>query len=488
MRHVYVVILLLWAASCGPAVRVEDDGGGRADGPGPIADGPMSVVDGGNPYGDADVTTDGGCIDNACANPVADGCGAAELCGMNADGDGLDNDCDGQVDEGCGCVPGAVHACFLGPPGRRNVGACVDGTQTCTGSSELGSWGPCRGGISPTTEACDSQDNNCNGCADDDPSCCVVELRCPGPGDLPEAAPFVDYVIDGALFYGGAVTSWAWTVTGGPCDQLLAATSGSVSYQLAGATTSVLHFRPTLSGDYTITVTMTLPDGTVYTCTFVVHVRGPGLRVELCWDTTGSTDIDLHLHRPGSTTDFFDTGGGGATSPDDCYYANCSASDWLFPGAAQPDWGYPRSPLAECVGGPEGATWMTVGNCANPRLDIDNIRTVGKPENINVDNPRDGETFRVLVHFYSGAVTTHPMVNVYCGGTLLGTYGAAPDLVGGFDSGPYGHTGPMWRVVDATTLVDAAGTTTGCNLAALHPPGLMSGYWVVNDSHLYSPP
>ena len=42
--------------------------------------------------------------------------------------------------------------------------------------------------------------------------------------------------------------------------------------------------------------------------------------------------------------------------------------------AATPaNWGYANSPLAECVGGPEGLQWMNLGFCRNPRLDLDSI-------------------------------------------------------------------------------------------------------------------
>ena len=106
--------------------------------------------------------------------------------------------------------------------------------QTCEGSGEFVHWGPCEGGITPGSDACDTQDNDCNGCADDNPLCCEVILACPGPGDLPEAQPFMPYVIDGTMFYGGTASSWSWTVVGGPCDTLL----GTPSYDLSGASTS----------------------------------------------------------------------------------------------------------------------------------------------------------------------------------------------------------------------------------------------------------
>jgi hypothetical protein len=485
-----LAVLALTGAGCGPTSLMgeQPDGGAGAHdgaaGDGPAGDAPVTPADGATLH-DAAPRPDN-CVATVCPQPVDDGCGSFEICG-----DGLDNDCNGAVDDGCGCVPGAVQPCFLGPPGRRNVGACVDGTQRCEGSGEFGNWGACTGGIWPAAnETCDSLDNDCNGCADDDPACCEVTLACPGPNDLPEAAPFTDYVIDGTQFFAGAAASWSWTVVGGPCDQLLLTTAGKTSYTLGGASTSAVTFHPTLSGDYTFTMTVVTLGGETLSCTFIVHVRGPGFRTELCWDTTGKADIDLHVHRPGTTTPWFTnslTGDTEDVNNDDCYYMNCRALNF-WPSAAGPDWGYAWTALDECKGAPGGVTWSLAGHCHNPRLDIDNIKEAGRPENINVDNPREGDTFRVMVHYFGGGLlgtpVTHPMVNVYCGGRLLATYGASPDVVNGFDKGSGFGEGLMWRVVDVTTHV-GGGVTTGCDLAPLHPPGTSAGYWVTDGDRSY---
>ncbi|MEK6606728.1 MAG: hypothetical protein AABZ30_03620 [Myxococcota bacterium] len=496
------LLLVSLTAACAETLFRDDhgagDGGGGAgeagvradavamrDASSPIPADLGSVEAGVSVYGDADIVGDGAVCEEigACGAPVDDGCdvGGVEEC------NGSDDDCDGDVDETCPCAAGDVQACFLGPPGRRGVGACVDGQQTCLGM-KFPEWGDCVGGLWPSGEVCDGIDNNCSGCVDDDPECCEVPLACPDSDDLPEAAPFDDYTIDGTAFYGGDAASWSWTVVGGPCDQLLDATSGETSYTLTGAASDTLTIHFTLSGSYTVTMTAVAPDGTEYTCTFVVHVAGPGLRVELCWDTTGAADIDLHVHRPGTTggaSNWF-VDGGDAINNDDCYYANCTAADYFggFFGVDGAEWGYADSPLAECSGAPDGATWTAIGSCHNPRLDLDNIGTPGAPENVNVDAPEDGAAYRVMVHYYGGGVTTHPMVNVYCGGFLLGTYGAAPDLVSGFEDGGGFDAGVMWRVVDAVPDVDAGGTTTGCTLTPLvDPEG--AGYWVTVDDHSY---
>jgi hypothetical protein len=423
-------------------------------------------------YPDAEPYDDGGSCSNwQCANPEPSGCNppTTEVCG-----DGSDNDCDGEVDELCGCQPGSVQACFRGPPGHRGIGACVDGSQTCEGSGEFATWGPCEGGIAPNSEACDTQDNDCNGCVDDNPACCVVDLACPGPGSMPDGLPYQPYVINGATFYSGTVTTWAWDVTGGPCDQLFVSQGHNPSFTLAGQTTSQLTINPTLSGDYTVHVVMTLPDGSTRECTFIIHIGGPGLRVELCWDTTGSTDIDLHTHKSGTTTPWFDNAAG-TINPDDCYYMNCYNGATFYTA----NWGYANTPQAQCPPG-----WPAAG-CTNPRLDLDNIGTIGKPENINVDVPVNNTPYRVMVHYYGGSdITTHPLVNIYCGGHLKATYGQAPDLVPNFNHGDGYDLGLMWRVVDVTPQVTGT-TTTDCGLDPLHPPGMTSGFYVTNNNDAY---
>jgi hypothetical protein len=283
----------------------------------------------------------------------------------------------------------------------------------------------------------------------------------------------------GSAFYPNPARAWQWRVEGGPCDQLLFATSMHVSYTVMGAGTDPrltpsqnLTFNPTLSGDYTVTLTVTQMDGTTFTCTFVVHIRAPGFRVELCWDRTGQTDLDLWVHRPGNTTAW--TSGGGLFGPMlanvTCGWSNCR-------NAVSPSlgWGYATTPGGACRE-PMG------GNCNNPRLDIDNISTPGIPENINIDDPNAGDVFRVAVNFYgqsSGSGAVHPMVNIYCGGALQATYGGA--MVGGtlYGSSPISGfmtpgqdgTGSLWRVVDVTMATPttctrremvATGTTNPC--------------------------
>ena len=543
MLHRKIILAsLVLVASCGPdttgrrgggghdlAGTGNGDGGGNGDdGGGEGNDLSMSMpadllqLDGppGMAYDDLGKSDSGACPMGqngaGCANPIANnaGCGGVELCGANGTGNGLDDNCDGRVDEGCGCTPGAVEKCFLGPPGKRGVGACTDGTQTCFGA-EFGAWGPCQGSIGPQPESCDKLDNDCNGCADDG-LCCGSVLDCPGPGDprIAPAQPYTDVALKGELFFFGAAQSWSWTVVGGPCDQLFSTTTGSPpvqSFTLTGANMqdATVHF--TLSGDYTITMTVVGTDGNTYTCTWVQHVIGPGVRFELCWDHTGPSpngaDLDLHVHRSGTTTDWFSDGVSGAASIDDCDYSDCNPDSYafcappIFP-CTTPNWGYTASNIMMCSGAPataSGNTWTaTSGNCPNPRQDVDNIDTLGRPENTNIDNPKNNDSFRAMVHYYgqdgsssSKALTVHPIVNIYCNGTLKASYGQSPNQLTGFTQGfgyPDSTTSPpnqaqLWRVADVKW--STAGATPDCTVTAIHPPATMSGYYVTNSGITY---
>jgi hypothetical protein len=90
-----------------------------------------------------------------------------------------------------------------------------------------------------------------------------------------------------------------------------------------------------------------------------------------------------------------------------------------------------------------------------------------------------------MVQNFTGTAA-RPMVNIYCGGRLRATVGAAPDTLPSF-TGPSGATsvGAMWRALDVVTRVDAAGMTTGCDVTPLHPPGAATGFFVTRGDPSY---
>lgn len=400
--------------------------------------------------------------------------------------DGFDNDCDGVIDEGCACSIGDVQSCFRGPPGRVDIGACRRGTQRCaTDETGVPAWGRCAGSIEPRTETCDGLDNDCDGCVDERLDC-RNEGLCPSPDDprVSEGSPLSPYRLDGRDFYFGEALSWRWRVQGGICDEL---GSSLPSFTLDGASTQVATFTPRLSGAYRVTLAVETPDGP-FQCSWVIDVGGPGLRVEMCYPESSTQDLDLYMMRTETAGPWYleRVGGPGSPSftvnPDSCGWHNCEAQ--IRGDGPRADWGYESSPVEACLGGPQGDQWEALGFCANPRLDIDNnLREgTGLPENINVDQPRDGDRFRVMVQNWSG-LPAHPVVNVYCAGRLVSTFGAAPDRLEGFEMvGIQSDPNAMWRAADIEVRVDDAGETIGCAVSLPPRPDGEPGYDVTfND-------
>ena len=401
--------------------------------------------------------------------------------GTSGDCDGFDNDCDGTIDENCICKLGDVQPCFAGPPGRVSTGACDEGTQRCiTGPDGSLLWGECEGGRSPRPEVCDTLDNDCNGCVDE-VGTCIDGGSCPGPGDprTPDALPFTDYPLTGADFYSGPASAWSWTIQGGPCDGIVV---GRTSFTLTGANSQNAVFTPSLSGSYTVTLRVTTPTG-IFECTWVIHVVGPGIRIEMCYPESTTQDLDLMMMRTSTPRNWYGPlGDVFQPTTDACSWYNCEAT--LRGASSRANWGYGNSPIENCSGGPQGTQWSRLGYCANPRLDIDNNLSegTGVPENINVDNPNVGDGFRVMVHNFTGTIA-RPLVNVYCGGRLKATFGAAPDIVPAF-TGRGRQVGAMWRVTDILTTLAPDGTTD-CEITGLHPPGATTGYDVTYDDSRY---
>ncbi len=425
--------------------------GADADADPDVADGADADADGGPDEVEA-VEDDGGPEDaeevevDPCAPAT---CLTVELCGETTFGDGIDNDCDTEVDEGCTCGgAGTTLECFPGDPaicpaGQPCAGGCTRGVETCT---ELLIWSECVGAVGPEVERCDGLDNDCDTLYDEDIPGCDSPVICPS---TVLATPMNWVPLDGGSIFPGAYDSWTWQlfcpVTVDPCPAPENPTARDTQVFLIS------------SGTYRARATIVVGTNT-YTCEFAVVTQGDGLRVELNWDTRGSaagdTDVDLHLHQWGATSDFFD-------SPQDCYYGNCKASSCCWLGPPEVDWGLAHtSDLGACNAAPhgEGEEWASLGFCANPRLDVDVITcTTGvtdptsysfcAPENINVDNPPLYQPMRIMVNYYSEhsySGTTNATINVYCGGGLRATFGPQA-LIYGSSSG---SSNDNWLVAD----------------------------------------
>jgi MYXO-CTERM domain-containing protein len=76
--------------------------------------------------------------------------------------DGKDNNCDGVIDENCECQSGETRSCGV------DKGTCRTGTQRC----DNGRWSSsCEGGVLPTQEVCNGDDDDCDGQVDNGATC-----------------------------------------------------------------------------------------------------------------------------------------------------------------------------------------------------------------------------------------------------------------------------------------------------------------------------
>ncbi len=71
------------------------------------------------------------------------------------------------------CCPGRTRSCYSGPAGTAGVGICKTGTQTCLSD---GTWGACTGEVTPRSETCNGQDDDCNGQVDNGATCPGTDL------------------------------------------------------------------------------------------------------------------------------------------------------------------------------------------------------------------------------------------------------------------------------------------------------------------------
>jgi hypothetical protein len=74
-------------------------------------------------------------------------------------GNGEDDDCDDMIDETCECTGSETQPC------GSDVGACVQGVQTCQPD---GHFGDCEGDVGPISELCNGDDDDCDTMTDED--------------------------------------------------------------------------------------------------------------------------------------------------------------------------------------------------------------------------------------------------------------------------------------------------------------------------------
>ncbi len=456
-------------------------------------------------------------------------------------GNGFDDDCDGLVDEGCACPSnGVTKDCYLVPASQVSdisglpVGWCSNnakGSLDCSGG-EFAMWsGVCRGAQPPQlVDSCAAGDYNCDGLSGNNAAegcMCGNAVSCPTQSisTTPYPPPASIPAINGNAWIGDVAararaTNWSWTVIGGDCDNVLpnptyaiyTGTNSNTASRIGtrtGVSLDATQMPPRyvaqtnapliglrannvgngtaggqifpafgLSGDYIVQGEFTL-DGKTYACTQKVEVRAPGVRAELCWNTvgnasTGGNDIDLHFARlqgnDCATRGWARTCQNTNGSVQDCHYnpgSGCASG-------GDPKWGYADSPTTACLG------WSSkrMTNCANPRLDRDNVTCTRSetnptsasfcgPENINIDNPNNNDTFVVGVNHYEnkgGTSNAKPHVNLYCNGERVLSVGYNPAT--GQTSFPLLNTGGDDRTGDFWTVATIKANVTGGNLTS----------------------
>jgi hypothetical protein len=252
-----------------------------------------------------------------------------------------------------------------------------------------------------------------------------------------------------------------------------------------------------LSGDYIVQGEWDL-HGQHYVCTQKVQVRAPGLRAELCWDSvgggglsaSGGNDIDLHFAQqkykgaaPSCALKGWETTCALGATYEDCWYG--SESGCRDFSSAPPDWGYAASANSACIGWSSKRSGAGPQFCTNPRLDKDNITcdpTIDDPtnlnfcgpENINLDDPNNGDSFVAAVNHYAnhgGTSTAHTHVNLYCDGARVLSVGYNP--VTGQTSFPAlvtpgsDSTGDYWIAATITYHAGVGGNPATCDVAPI---------------------
>lgn len=248
-----------------------------------------------------------------------------------------------------------------------------------------------------------------------------VVVTCP---DDVTSRPFTTVSLEGrGVSRLGRPLTYRWTIERAPTTS---------TAQLSPTNQPATRFTFDVAGDWTYRLSAANDRGNAASCT--VQARSASeeaIRVELVWnlgrtcrscnDQGGGIDIDLHL-----ADDTRANGRWGPNAPSDaiCYYANCVCREGrgeLCPSGAQ--------------------EWAPPGAANNPQLDIDHIRDLPGPENINVLQAAPGARFAVGVHYFSGGEPTQTLVRVYCGGALV--FQSEPVTLAGNNGA---SDNPLWRV------------------------------------------
>lgn len=288
-----------------------------------------------------------------------------------------------------------------------------------------------------------------------------LQMRCELEGNDARVAgirPDELATLDAADFVVGNAQAYRWTLQKDDCDAVVK----NAEFKLSGANERVVTFQPSHPAFYHFTLEATDRRGRKASCQLEVPVEGVGMRVELCWDTSTTTDLDLFIHNPFDREPWLNPAAPGVVqglNNTTCNTSNAAAE--LRFEQSRVDWGFADSALGVC-NTPAFDGFLTGRRCPNPRAADDNNQAIatGTTERMQLDNPLAGQTFRVMVQNFSNQ-PARPHVFVYCGGQKAAAFDA-PAAPSDFVSPSPGAFGVMWRTTDITTSLDAAGKVS-CN-------------------------
>jgi hypothetical protein len=289
-----------------------------------------------------------------------------------------------------------------------------------------------------------------------------LRTRCTLTSDDPRVAgikPDEVAMLDAAQFVEGDVAAYHWSLAAEDCDAVVQ----NAQFKLQGVDSRVVQFQPSRPAPYHFTLEATGLGGDHVACNLEVPVEGIGMRVELCWDTSTSTDLDLYLHTPFNEAPWFTPNATSlvqALNDTTCNTSNATANLRL---PTRLDWGYADSPIAAC-NTPSFQGFLALGRCPNPRAADDNNQfiAIGTTERMQLDNPRSGQRFRAMAQNFNN-LPAEPHLFVYCSGERAGA-ADAPTQPRSFVANNPGVYGVMWRAADITTSVDASGRVR-CSVA-----------------------
>jgi hypothetical protein len=296
-----------------------------------------------------------------------------------------------------------------------------------------------------------------------------ITTNCQLTGDDPRVAgikPDQVASLDGADFVAGDVKSYHWTLQTEDCDAVVQ----NAQFTLQGVDSRVVKFQPSRPAFYHFTLEVTGVAGDRSSCKLEVPVAGVGMRVELCWDTSTTTDLDLYLHTPFDREPWFTLGSYDVRSGINGTTCNTSNAAAMLRQKPRVAWGFVDSALSAC-NTPSFEGFLGIGRCPNPRAADDNNQSIanGTTERMQLDDPGNGQSFRVMVQNFSN-LPARPHVFVYCGGLRAGAFDA-PSTPTNFVTNNPGTFGVMWRAADITTSVAASGKIS-CSSAPVPGPAL----------------